>query len=319
MPRFIQLDFSRREVMQAGLAAGLGATLATPLWSAELPLITKAIPSTGEKIPVIGVGTNQFGKTAYEDVRSLLKRMAELGGTVIDTAAGYGDSEAVIGKALADLGIRKKMFVATKFNAARPASDPSPTADPVSGIDSFERSLKRLETERVDLMMAHALRSVEPLMPVLQDLKKAGRIRYLGITTVNPEQHGQLIEYMRKYPIDFVQVDYSLGNRVAAADVFPVAMERKIAVMIDIPLGGGRNSLISAAAGRELPKWAADFDATSWSQFFLKYVVSHPAVTCVIPGSTKLNHLEDNQAAGRGRLPDAAVREKMEEFWDGKA
>lgn len=341
MSRSSYSHFSRREVMQTGIMAGVGAAFAPRLWAADLPVLTKAIPSTGEKIPVMGIGTNQFGRTDYDAVRALLKRMSELGGGVIDTAAIYGESEEVIGKALAELKLRKKMFVATKFNAAGATFGPppggpppggpppggaappmgagGPPADPVNGLDSFERSLKRLQTERVDLLMAHFLSSVEPLMPVMLDLKKAGRIRYLGITTVQPSQHAQMIEYMRKYPIDFVQVDYSLGNRAAATDVFPVAMERKIAVMVAVPLGGGRNSLLSETTNRELPKWAADFDATSWSQFFLKYVVSHPAVTCAIPGSSKINHLEDNQAAGHGRLPDAATRKKMEEFWDGKA
>jgi diketogulonate reductase-like aldo/keto reductase len=153
-------------------------------------------------------------------------------------------------------------------------------------------------------------------MPLMQQLKKAGKTRYIGITTVSEQEHPRLIEYMRKYPIDFVQVDYSLGNREAAASVFPVALERKIAVMIAVPLGGHRGSLLGQANGHELPAWAADIDVSSWSQFFLKYVISHPAVTCAIPGSSKVQHIEDNQMAGHGRVPDTAFRNRMEQYWD---
>lgn len=156
-------------------------------------------------------------------------------------------------------------------------------------------------------------------MPLLQRLKKAGKVRYIGITTVSQDQHPQLIQYMRRFPIDFIQVDYSLGNRAAAQTVFPVALERRIAVMVAVPLGGRGGSLLSETAGRELPSWAADIDVSSWSQFLLKYVISHPVVTCAIPGSSKLEHLEDNQKAGRGRIADAAMRKRMESFWDDKS
>jgi aryl-alcohol dehydrogenase-like predicted oxidoreductase len=277
----------------------------------------------------MGIGTNAFRGANYEQLRDILKRMHELKGSVIDTAAMYGDSEAVIGKALAELGIRKQMFIATKFNAEgarRPGPPPGapppggpPPMDNAGGEASFERSLTALQTDRIDLMQAHFLSSVEPLMPLLQKLKKDGKIRYIGITTISVEQHPQLIDYMRKYPIDFIQVDYSLGNREAAETVFPVARERKIAVMIAQPLGGRRGSLLSQTADRQLPSWAADIDVTSWSQFLLKYVISHPAVTCAIPGSSQLEHLEDNQMAGRGRIADAAMRKRMEAFWDNKA
>jgi diketogulonate reductase-like aldo/keto reductase len=153
-------------------------------------------------------------------------------------------------------------------------------------------------------------------MPLMAQLKQSGKTRYIGITSVDVEAHPRLIHYMRRYPIDFIQVDYSLANREAADSVFPVALERGMAVMVALPLGGRRGSLLSQAAGHELPAWAADIDVTSWSQFFLKYVVSHPAVTCAIPGSSKVPHVEDNQAAGHGRLPNAAMRRKMEAFWD---
>jgi aryl-alcohol dehydrogenase-like predicted oxidoreductase len=233
--------------------------------------------------------------------------MNELGGSVIDTAAAYGDSEALIGDALAALGIRDRMFLATKLTADGFFSG--------GGEASFHRSLERLKTQRIDLLQVHNLNGVDSLMPLLQQWKKAGNIRYLGVTTSRVSQHGDIVEAMRKYPLDFIQVDYSIANRDAAASVFPVALERRVAVLVNLPLA--RAALIGQAGERKLPDWAADIDVSSWSQFFLKYVISHPAVTCAIPGSTKLAHLEDNQAAARGRLPDAATRSKMEKLWDG--
>jgi aryl-alcohol dehydrogenase-like predicted oxidoreductase len=320
-----QMDalISRRTMIETGLLVGAGAALASWATAAEqsnLPVIKRKIPSTGEELPVMGIGTNAFRSANYAQLRDVLKRMQELNGSVIDTAAMYGDSEAVIGNALTELGIRKQMFIATKFNAENATrSGPPPPMESVYGEASFERSLERLKTDRIDLMQAHFLSSVEPLMPLLQKLKKDGKIRYIGITTVSVQEHPQLIEYMRKYPIDFIQIDYSLENREAAETVFPVAHERKIAVMVAVPLGGRRGSLLSETAGRQLPSWAANIDVTSWSQFLLKYVVSHPTVTCAIPGSSQLEHLEENQMAGRGRIADATMLKRMEAFWDNKA
>jgi aryl-alcohol dehydrogenase-like predicted oxidoreductase len=200
------------------------------------------------------------------------------------------------------------MFIATKLTASEAGSSTR------GGEESFERSLARLKTQRVDLLQVHNLEGVEVLMPVLQKWKKDGKIRYLGITTSRVGQHTHMLEYMRQYPLDFVQVDYSLANREAASSVLPLALERRIAVLANVPFGYG--STLRQAQMRKLPDWAADIGVTSWSQLLLKYVISHPAVTCVIPGSTKLEHLEENQRAGRGKLPDEALRKKMEEVWD---
>jgi aryl-alcohol dehydrogenase-like predicted oxidoreductase len=248
-------------------------------------------------------------------LRAVLKRMHELGGTLIDTAASYGESEGVIGRALAELKIRDQMFISTKFNAAGRGFG----GGGLSGRQSFERSLQSLQTGKIDVLEVHRLEGLDELMPVMQEYKKAGKIRYLGVTTASNAEHEQIAALMRKYPLDFIQIDYSLANRAAAAVVFPLAIERKVAVMIAVPLGGRRATLFQEVGARALPPWAADFNATTWAQFFLKYVVSHPAVTCAIPGSTKLDHLEDNQQAGRGRLPDAAERKRMEQFWDAQA
>lgn len=316
-------SLSRRGLLRVGLLSSVAAALPATLIAAEGPLIKKTIPATGEKIPVIGIGTNRFGRTPYDDVRSILKRMHELGGTVIDTAALYGESEVQIGKALGELGLTQRMFIATKLNM--PGAPPGMPAgagrrffgDGVGGRESFERSMQRLH--KVDLLFVHFLYSVESLMPLLIELKKQGRVRYIGITSIRPPEYPRLLEFMKRYPLDFVQVNYSLGDRVAEAEILPLALERRMAVMAAVPLGGGRNLLLNQIGARKLPTWAADFGMNSWSEFFLKYVVSHPAVTCAIPGASKLTHVEDNQAAGHGRLPDAAIRRKMEEFWSGRA
>jgi aryl-alcohol dehydrogenase-like predicted oxidoreductase len=293
--------FSRRGFIGSALAAGTLSRLARAAEPPAAPLITKPIPATGERLPAIGLGTDAFRNDLSEEIRAELRRMSELGGTVIDTAAAYGDSEAIIGEALAALKLRERMFLATKLVGSGAA-------------DSLARSLARLKTQRLDLLQVHNLNGVAELIPTLQQWKKNGTIRYVGITTSRVSQHAELLEAMRSYPLDFIQVDYSLGNREAAEKVLPLAQERKLAVLVNLPFG--RSSLFEQAAGRQLPAWAADIDVTTWGQFFLKYVISHPAVTCAIPGSTKVNHLEDNQGAGRGRLPDAAVRRKMEQYWD---
>jgi aryl-alcohol dehydrogenase-like predicted oxidoreductase len=299
---------SRRDVLRLAVAVGAVATLPPSAGAADLPVITKAIPSTGEKLPAVGLGTDQFRSSEREAIQAEIQRMGQLGGSVIDTAAAYGDSEALIGDSLAALGIRDHMFIATKLTVNEGGTSTR------SGAESFNRSLARLKTQRVDLLQVHNLEGVEALMPVLQEWKKNGQVRYIGITTSRVGQHSHMVEYLRRYPLDFVQVDYSLANRDAATNVLPLAMERRVAVLANIPFGFG--SVLRQAQTRKLPAWAADIDVTSWSQFLLKYVIAHPAVTCVIPGSTKVEHLEQNQLAGRGRLPDEAMRRKMEELWD---
>jgi diketogulonate reductase-like aldo/keto reductase len=291
---------SRRAFIGSAVAVA-GVCRMTRAAEPAAALITRAIPSTGERLPAIGLGTDAFRSDVSEEIRSELARMSELGGTVIDTAASYGDSEALIGQALASLNLRARMFVATKLVGNGAA-------------DSLARSLERLKSTRLDLLQVHNLNGVAELIPAMQAWKKSGKIRYIGVTTSRVEQHAELLGAMRSYPLDFIQVDYSLGNREAAEAILPLARERKLAVLINLPFG--RSSLFEQAANRQLPPWAADIGVTSWGQYFLKYVISHPAVTCAIPGSTKLSHLVDNQGAGRGRLPDAAMRRKMEQFWD---
>jgi aryl-alcohol dehydrogenase-like predicted oxidoreductase len=302
-------------VLQLGMA-GVSSMLTSSAFAAEQrdessPLNTRPIPSSGERLPVIGLGTNNYSVTSTEDLaarRDVLERMPELGGTLVDTAPAYGRSEEVIGQLVADIGIRDKLFFATKVTT---------NADAAAGKAMLEQSFRRLRTERIELIQVHNLTGTEQLLPMLAEYKSGRRIKYLGVTTSNDSQHAATADLMRRHRLDFVQLNYSLDDRESAQTLLPLAQERGVAVLVNMPFGGRRGSnLFARLAGRALPPWAAEIDASSWAQFLLKYVVSHPAVTCAIPGTTKLSHLEDNQRGGRGRLPDAQMRRRMEKFWD---
>ncbi|MGC1460332.1 MAG: aldo/keto reductase [Steroidobacteraceae bacterium] len=304
---------NRRDALLAALTVGAGMAVArTALSASPGATLTKAIPSSGQKVPAIGVGTNNFDVTDAEEVaarRGVLEQLPMQGGAVVDTAPLYGRSEAIIGDLVAGLHNRDHLFLATKVM----------TADAKAGAASMEESMRRLKTQRIDLMQVHNLIGVETMIPVLQEWKKAGRIGYYGITTSSPRQHGQLMDYMRRLPMDFIQVDYSLANRSAGDEVLPLAQQKGIAVIANSPFGGRRAaaSVFGQVAGKPLPDWAATIQVTSWSQLLLKFVVSHPAITCTVPGTTTVGHLEDNMAAAHGTLPDAALRQKMEALWDG--
>jgi aryl-alcohol dehydrogenase-like predicted oxidoreductase len=309
---------SRRSVVQAGLAAGIGMAV-SGRWAAaadlakqggaNLPAITKKIPSTGESLPVVGLGTNQYSVTAPEEIaarREVLKNFPELGAKVIDTARGYGESEVVIGNLLKELGNRDKIFLATK-TSIRGEIPP--------GDQELELALQRLQTDRIDLLQVHNFNGIDTVFPRMLEWKQAKKIRYVGITTSTDEQYPQVLDALNKLKLDFLQVDYSIDNRGAEEKILPLAREKGVAVLINVPLGGRRGSVLAKVAGKPLPAWAAEYDASSWAQLFLKYNISHPAVTAVIPGTTKLTHLQDNQLAGRGRLPDAKGRKRIEELW----
>jgi aryl-alcohol dehydrogenase-like predicted oxidoreductase len=302
--------------LRAGVAACLAAAAhrafgATDAPGSVAPQVGKTIPSTRERLPVIGLGTNNYSVTTAEDLaprRDVLQRMSDLGGKVIDTAPAYGRSEIVVGELLADLGNRDRYFLATKVTA--------PDGDLAQGRAMLEESFRRLRTPRIDLMQVHNLDGVDVLMPALREAKEAKRIRYIGVTTSRAEQYPQMLSAMRRHALDFIQVDYSIDNRAAADEVLPLAQERGIAVLINMPFGGRRSgNLFPKLAGREVPEWAVEAGAASWAQFLLRYVVSHPAVTCAIPGTHRVAHLEDNMRAGRSELPDRAVRTRMEEYW----
>jgi aryl-alcohol dehydrogenase-like predicted oxidoreductase len=312
MGSILSSRLSRRALIEGGLTVGAGLSLGWSAGSAaaeSLPQITKAIPSTGEKLPVIGLGTNAYGVTAPDEIaarREVLKHFPELGAKVVDTARGYGESEVVIGRLLNELGNRDKIFLATKM----------PIRGPVAAGDAeLEMALKRLQTNKIDLMQIHNFHEIDALFPRLEEWKQSGKVRYIGVTTSTDNQYPQMKDALNKRKLDFIQVDYSVDNRGAADEILPLAQEKGAAVLINVPLGGRRGNVLSQLAGKPLPAWAAEVGVTSWAQLMLKYAISHPAVTAVIPGTTKLSHLEDNQRAGRGRLFDAATRKKIEEFW----
>jgi len=273
-------------------------------------VIMRTIPSTGEKLPAVGVGTNAYGVSSAEDLaelRKVLSAMPGLGGSVIDTAQAYGTSEEVIGKLLADLGNRDKFFLATK----------TPLAGDISGGKAvLDNSFRRLGVSKIDLLQIHNVYGLDELMPHYMEYKAAGKIRYLGVTTSVDRQYEQMRAALGKHKFDFMQIDYSIGDRTAADNLLPMAQEKGLAVLNNTPFGGRGRSYFPRVAGKPVPEWAKEFDATTWAQFFLKYNLSHPVITAAIPGTTTMAFLEDNQAGGRGRLPDAAMRKKMEEFWD---
>jgi aryl-alcohol dehydrogenase-like predicted oxidoreductase len=310
---------SRREALRLGAlaAAGLAIGPSVPLAARTTPRlepITKPIPSTGERIPVIGLGTNQYSVDTPEDMSQLqevLESMVELGGSVVDTARVYGRAEEVIGELLQRMGNRERFFIATKTPIRGELQAPNV---------ELQTSFDQLQVDVIDLMLIHNLHGVDELMPAFIEWKDAGRIRYIGMSTSVDSQYTAQMEGMRRYPLDFIQADYSIANRTAADEILPLAHDLGIAVLVNVPFGGrgqGAAATFGRVADQELPDWADEVDAESWAQVFLKYVVSHPAVTAAIPGTTQVRHMVDNQGAGRGRLPDPELRREIERFWDG--
>lgn len=302
---------TRREWLGITLGAAGALTLDARLLSAlsQGQIITRAIPSTGERLPVIGLGSSAtFSQVARsEDVSALkevLARMVELGGMVFDTAPGYGASEEVAGRLADELGITDKIFWATKVNVARGGS-----ADPAAARAQIETSFKRLHKPKIDLIQVHNLGDVATQLAILEELKQQGRVRYIGVTTTNESQYPQLQQIMRNEPIDFIGVDYAIDNREVETSVLPLAAERKIGVLVYAPFG--RTRLWTRVAGRQVPEWASEFDANTWAQFFLKFVASNPAVTVVTPATSRARNMADNMGAAMGRLPNEAQRRRM--------
>jgi diketogulonate reductase-like aldo/keto reductase len=277
--------------------------------------ILKAIPSTGERLPVVGLGTNGFNESIVDQLRKAMQHFVSAGARIIDTAAAYGESEQVIGKLATECKLRERLFVASKITAGSSSGDPSQPG----GLQSFERSLTRLQTGCLDLLYVHNLLGENELLPLLLEWRRAGRLRYIGVSTSHDKHHAPIVDCMHRYPLDFVQVNYGLGGRAAESTVLKAAAERGVAVVANVPLGGRGGHALQTVASRPLPDWAADIGCTSWVQVMLKYVISHPAVTCVISGSTKAAHIDDSQQAGRGAVPDAALRRRMEQCWDSLA
>jgi aryl-alcohol dehydrogenase-like predicted oxidoreductase len=269
-------------------------------------MLTRPIPSSGEKLPVIGLGTWQkFDVDLTSDTRrqlgDVLSLFMKLGGRVIDTSPMYGRAEDVIGDLTATLGIQDKPFLATKVW----------TRGQENGIRSMERSMVRLRTKQIDLMQVHNLVDVQTHLATLREWKQQGRIRYFGITHYESGAFAQMEKIMRSEKLDFIQINYSIMEREAEERILPLAQERGIAVIVNRPFGGG--DLFSRVRSKPLPEWSAEFDCKSWAQFFLKWIVTNPAVTCAIPATDKPRHLEDNVQGGIGRLPDVSTRQRMVE------
>lgn len=279
-------------------------------------LITRAIPKTGEALPIVGLGSSAtFRKVANnEDVsalRSVIETLVENGGTVLDTAPAYGNSEEVSGKIAADGGMTQKIFWATKVNVAPRGGG---GADAEAARAQLQRSFDRVGQEPLDLVQVHNLSDLPVQMPVIRELKDEGRIRYIGTTSTRSSRYPDLAKAMRDYPIDFIGIDYAVDNRQAAEEILPLAQELGIAVLVYVPFG--RSSLFSRVKGIAVPAWAQDFGADSWARFFIKYAAAHPATTCVTPATSKAKHMLDNMGAAYGELPDEATRRKMEAFID---
>ena len=288
------------------LAAG-GGEPATAAPAAGL--LTRAIPKSGEALPVVGLGTwqtfdvgNDAGALAQR--RDVLTRLFDAGGKVVDSSPMYGRAEAVVGELLAGMGRRTDAFVATKvWTTGRDA-----------GIRQMQASAAKLKAPVIDLMQVHNLVDVWTHLETLKKWKQEGRVRYVGITHYTSSALSDLMAVMAKAPLDFVQFAYSIGVREPEARMLAMAADKGVAVLINRPFEGG--DMFGRVRGKPLPEWTAEFDCRSWGQFFLKYLLGHPAVTCVIPGTATPRHMDDNLGAGRGRLPDAAMRRKMADFWD---
>lgn len=299
-----------RRTILAGLGAGIGvAALGRPAQAQQPALIRKPIPSSGETIPVVGLGSARRYEDAKTEadlaaLRDTFRRFHALGGTVVDTAPSYGNAETIMGGLMADLGIRPALFIATKVGARSKEE----------GRAQIEQSFRNLRTDKIELIAVHNLLDITDQLATLRELKAAGRIRYVGATTSFERQYQDFEAMMRREPLDSIQIDYALDNRKSSERIIPLAQDRGMAVFVNLPFG--RDRLFKATQGKPLPEWAAEFDCTSWAQFFLKYIVSHPAVTCAIPGMAQARYVDDNLGAARGRLPDPATRRRMEQYID---
>ena len=277
-------------------------------------LITRAIPSSGEQIPIIGLGSSAtFSQVAssadVSGLRDVLRTLVETGGSVFDTAPAYGASEQTAARIAQEIGITDRIFWATKVNVARGGA-----ADPAAARAQIETSFQRIGKRPIDLIQVHNMGDVATQLAILKELKREGRIRYIGVTSTNESQYSQVEAVMRNEPLDFIGVDYAIDNREVETTLLPLARARKIGVLVYAPFG--RTRLWNRVAGREVPPWAADFDAMTWAQFFLKFVASHPDVTAITPATSRASNMADNLGAAVGRLPDAAQRARMIELVD---
>ena len=298
----------RRFLKLAAGLAGIGLLRPAKTFAQREAQITRVIASSGQRLPVIGMGTSRtFDVTpdpaAMANLGEVLQAFFQQGGTVIDSSPMYGNSEQVLGDLLRRIPPPANLFAATKVW----------TDGEESGIEQMEHSRQLWGVDGFELIQIHNLRDWQVHYETLMAMKSEGKIRYVGITTSHGRDHDELQSVLKSHPFDFVQFSYNIGNRDAERELLPLAADRGIAVIVNRPFA--RGSLFQKTKGHPLPEWAADFDCMSWGQFFLKYVVSHPAVTCAIPATSKVHHMVDNMGAGFGRLPDQPQRRRMETYF----
>lgn len=300
---------NRREYL--GILGGSFALLGLPIpifaQSGNLKLITKKIPSSGIMLPVIGMGSwisfNVGSVPKLRDARvEVLKEFFNNGGGLVDSSPMYGSSEEVIGYGLKKLGYPKSLFSATKIW----------TSSSKEGIEQVKQSEKLWGLKNLDLFQIHNLDGWEEHIKTLTKMKAEGQVKHVGITTSHGRRHDDFEKIMKNYPLDFIQISYSINEREVEKRLLPLAQERNIAVIANRPFDGGR--LFNKVKGKALPSWSKDFDCQNWAQFFLKFVVSHPAMTCAIPATSNVDHMKENMGACKGRLPDAVTREKMIQY-----
>lgn len=298
------MKLSRRDTLRVFGATAAGALLGRSGAGASPEPLLRAIPSSGERIPVVGLGTwstFDVGSSAAErqPLEGVLTRFSERGGRVVDSSPMYGRSEAVVGEIAAKRGITEKLFLATKVW----------TRGRAAGIEQMETSERLLGTKRLDLLQVHNLLDVDTHLATLRAWKEKGRVRYIGVTHYNESAYPEVERVLLREKLDFLQVNYSLSERGAEKRILPLARDKGVAVLVNRPFGGGE--ALRRVLSRPLPPWAAEFDCTSWAQFFLKWILAHPAVTCAIPATNKRTHLDDNFDAALGRLPGEALRRRM--------
>lgn len=308
------MTLTRRDWLAITAAAGAGLALDPQQLWAQGKLLTRAIPSSGEQLPVIGLGSSAtFASVARtEDItalREVFTAMAERGATVFDTAPSYGASEEVAARIVRELKLADELFWATKLNVAGRGGG---GADPAAARAQVETSITRIGKAKVDAIQVHNMGDVAVQIPILREFKQQGRVRYIGLTTTFENQYADLVATMRKETLDFIGVDYAIDNRHAEATILPLAQERKMGVFAYAPFG--RTRLFKRVGTRPLPDWAREFDAQTWGQFFLKYVISHPAITVATPATSQAKNMIDNIGGGIGRLPDQAMRKRMVDF-----
>jgi diketogulonate reductase-like aldo/keto reductase len=295
-------ELSRRELLR--LALGAGALAFNGITMAATTMLHRPIPRSSESLPVIGLGTWQTfdvgsSESARAPLRDVLRELVRGGGSVVDSSPMYGQSESVVGDLATELNLHKDLFLATKvWTSGREA-----------GIRQMEQSFQLLRTKRIDLMQVHNLVDWRTHLVTLRQWKEQGKVRYIGVTHYTASAYDELAQVLKSEELDFVQINYSIIEREAEQRILPLAAERGIAVLVNRPFA--QSGLFRIVREKSLPAWAKEIGCASWAQFFLKFVISHPTVTCAIPGTSNVEHLIDNMQAGTPPLPDQATRERM--------